>query len=147
MLTGRDAFRAGFFLGLGLWVGSCFATGCAAANDRAGDAALTAGGAAAGSAIGGPLWAGVAAAAASMWNWLGGTERAEAFVPPGPLDSILDPLRSFAWLIAFVLVLLALACWRFPAARAFLMARPLREKMAARRRLAATLPRPQRREP
>lgn len=54
-----------------LLAGAIF-SGCAATNDKAGEAALVGAGAAGGAAAGGPLWAGVVAGVVSFWNWLGG---------------------------------------------------------------------------
>lgn len=76
---------------------------CAGTNDKAGDAALVGAGAAAGSAAGGSLWAGVAAGGLTLWNWLGGGDGAAATAPAlglfGRLGALLDSMLFWAALI------------------------------------------------
>jgi hypothetical protein len=66
------------FLAACLIVGAI--VGCAAANEHAGDAALTAGGAGVAAAAGGPLWAALTAFCLSLWSGIA-----------GPPESLPDP--------------------------------------------------------
>jgi hypothetical protein len=59
----------GFVLGV---LACGLVVGCASTNDGLGDAALVAGGAAAGATVGGTLWAAVAAGFVSLWNAFSG---------------------------------------------------------------------------
>lgn len=113
-MTGRRAFALGFGLAALFLAGTCFAS-C------------------------GATYKNTAKIETNWWGQVteveGGSSSPSNHGGFGVISDILDTVWSFAWLIGFLLLLLVLLAWRFPAVRGFLTAKRLRDA----RRAAKTL--------